>query len=78
MDDDDIHYDTQDEEEDNAPENEGPMYGPLTEEQFREMHLGSLIYVYRALVDTARASPSPHLFQDMDFERFCWVAFRTS
>jgi hypothetical protein len=51
---------------------------PQTLGQFVDLHAGSLIYVWRHLLDTAKDSPSPHLLQGFDFERFCWVAYRTS
>jgi hypothetical protein len=44
-------------------ETEGPQYAPQTLEQFVDLHLGLLIYVWRRLLDTAKDSPSPHLFQ---------------
>jgi hypothetical protein len=56
----------------------GPMYGPQTEEQFRALHLGSLLYVWHRLMAFARDSPSPHLLQHLTFDHFCWLAFRTS
>jgi hypothetical protein len=76
----DVVYDTDpgDDPDEEPAEAVEPLFGPQTLEQFKDLHLGSLIYLWRRVLDTARESPSPHLLQYLDFERFCWLAYRLS